>query len=91
MRIKRVGVIGCGLMGSGMSKPVHAGMKLGCSHPMGPLSLLDFVGLDAAYYIANVMYEEFKEPHYAPPPLLKRMVLAGHLGRKKGKGFYDYE
>lgn len=65
-------------------------MKLGCNHPMGPLTLLDFVGLDTAYYIANVMYEEFREPQYAPPPLLKRMVLAGFLGRKAGKGFYDY-
>ena len=66
-------------------------MKLGCNHPMGPLTLLDFVGLDTAYYIANVMYDEFREPHYAPPPLLKRMVVAGHLGRKTGKGFYDYK
>ncbi|MBC7264489.1 MAG: 3-hydroxybutyryl-CoA dehydrogenase [Chloroflexi bacterium] len=65
-------------------------MKLGCGHPMGPLTLADFVGLDTTYYIANVMFEEFKEPRYAPPPLLKRMVLAGHLGRKSGKGFYDY-
>jgi 3-hydroxybutyryl-CoA dehydrogenase len=53
--------------------------------------LLDFIGIDTAYYIANVMYEEFREPQYAPPPLLKRMVLAGHLGRKTGKGFYDYK
>jgi 3-hydroxybutyryl-CoA dehydrogenase len=66
-------------------------MKLGCNHPMGPLTLADFVGLDTTYYIANVMYEEFREPHYAPPPLLKRMVLAGFLGRKSGKGFYDYK
>lgn len=65
-------------------------MKLGCGHPMGPLTLADFVGLDTTYYIANVMFEEFKEPRYAPPPLLKRMVLARHLGRKSGKGFYDY-
>lgn len=66
-------------------------MKLGLNHPMGPLTLLDFIGVDTAYYIANVMYDEFKEPQYAPPPLLKRMVLAGHLGRKTGKGFYDYK
>jgi 3-hydroxybutyryl-CoA dehydrogenase len=66
-------------------------MKLGLNHPMGPLTLMDFVGVDTGYYIANVMYEEFKEPQYAPPPLLKRMVLAGHLGRKTGKGFYDYK
>lgn len=65
-------------------------MKLGCNHPMGPLTLLDFVGLDTAYYIANVMFEEFKDARYAPPPLLKRMVLAGHHGRKSAKGFYDY-
>lgn len=66
------------------------GMKLGCGHPMGPLELTDFVGLDTTYYIAEVMFEEFKDHHYAAPPLLKRMVKAGHLGRKTGKGFYDY-
>lgn len=65
-------------------------MKLGCGHPMGPLTLLDFVGLDTTYYIANIMFEEFKDARYAAPPLLKRMVLAGHYGRKSGKGFYDY-
>jgi len=70
---------------------IDTSMKLGCNHPMGPLTLLDFIGIDTAYYIANVMYEEFREPQYAPPPLLKRMVLAGHLGRKTGKGFYDYK
>jgi 3-hydroxybutyryl-CoA dehydrogenase len=69
---------------------IDEGMKLGCGHPMGPLTLLDFVGLDTTYYIANIMYEEFKEPRFAPPPLLKRMVLAGYYGRKSGKGFYDY-
>jgi 3-hydroxybutyryl-CoA dehydrogenase len=69
---------------------IDEGMKLGCGHPMGPLTLLDFVGLDTTYYIANIMFEEFKEPRFAPPPLLKRMVLAGHYGRKTGKGFYDY-
>lgn len=66
------------------------GMKLGCGHPMGPLELTDFVGLDTTYYIAEIMFEEFKDHHYAAPPLLKRMVKAGHLGRKTGKGFYDY-
>ena len=69
---------------------IDNGMKLGCNHPMGPLTLLDFVGLDTAYYIANVMYEEFRQPHFAPPPLLKRMVLAGQYGRKSGRGFYTY-
>jgi 3-hydroxybutyryl-CoA dehydrogenase len=65
-------------------------MKLGCGHPMGPLTLLDFVGNDTTYYIANIMFEEFKERRFAPPPLLKRMVLMGWNGRKAGKGFYDY-
>jgi 3-hydroxybutyryl-CoA dehydrogenase len=69
---------------------IDQGMQLGCGHPMGPLALLDFVGLDTTYYIANIMFDEFKEPRFAPPPLLKRMVLAGQLGRKSGKGFYDY-
>ena len=59
-------------------------MKLGCGHPMGPLTLLDFVGLDTTYYIANIMFDEFKERRFAPPPLLKRMVLAGWNGRKAG-------
>lgn len=70
---------------------IDAAMKLGCNHPMGPLTLLDFIGLDTCYYIANVMFEEFKDPRYAAPPLLRRMILAGHLGRKSGKGFYDYK
>jgi 3-hydroxybutyryl-CoA dehydrogenase len=65
-------------------------MKLGCNHPMGPLTLTDFVGLDTTYYIANVMFDEFKERRFAPPPLLKRMVQAGLFGRKSGRGFYDY-
>ena len=65
-------------------------MKLGCGYPMGPLTLLDFVGLDTTYYIANVMFEEFREARFAPPALLKRMVLAGWNGRKSGRGFYDY-
>jgi len=69
---------------------IDNGMKLGCGYPMGPLTLLDFVGLDTTYYIANIMFEEFKQPQYAAPPLLKRMVLAGYLGRKSGRGFYDY-
>ena len=65
-------------------------MKLGAGHPMGQLTLADFVGLDTTYYVANVMFDEFKEARYAPPPLLRRMVLAGQFGRKSGKGFYDY-
>jgi 3-hydroxybutyryl-CoA dehydrogenase len=69
---------------------IDAGMRLGCGHPIGPLALLDFVGLDTCYYIANIMFDEFKEPRFAPPALLKRMVLAGQLGRKSGRGFYDY-
>jgi len=69
---------------------IDNGMKLGCGHPMGPLTLLDFVGLDTTYYIANIMFDEFKEARFAPPPLLKRMVLAGWHGKKSGRGFYDY-
>jgi len=65
-------------------------MKLGCNHPMGPLTLTDFVGLDTTCYIANIMFDEFKERRFAPPPLLKRMVQAGLFGRKSGRGFYDY-
>jgi len=69
---------------------IDAGMKLGCGYPMGPLELLDFVGLDTTCAIANIMFDEFKEPRFAPPPLLRRLVLAGHVGRKSGKGFYEY-
>ncbi|MEO6463410.1 MAG: 3-hydroxybutyryl-CoA dehydrogenase [Candidatus Eisenbacteria bacterium] len=69
---------------------IDAGMVLGCGHPMGPLTLLDFVGLDTTLYIADIMFDEFKEPRFAPPPLLKRMVLAGWHGKKSGRGFYDY-
>ncbi len=69
---------------------IDKSMKLGCGYPMGPLTLLDFVGLDTTYYIANVMFDEFKEKRFAPPALLKRMVLAGWNGRKAGRGFYDY-
>ena len=70
---------------------IDEGMKLGCGHPMGPLTLLDFVGLDTTYYIAEIMFDEFKDPLMAPPPLLKRMVLAGQYGRKSGRGFYEYK
>jgi len=69
---------------------IDTAIKLGLNHPMGPLTLLDFVGLDTTLFIADAMYEEYKDPRYAAPPLLRRMVLAGHLGRKSGKGFYDY-
>jgi 3-hydroxybutyryl-CoA dehydrogenase len=77
--------------GLGTLEDIDKGMKLGCGYPMGPFTLLDFVGLDTTYYIANIMFEEFREPAYAPPPLLKRMVLAGRLGKKSGRGFYTYE
>ncbi|HEU4749114.1 MAG TPA: 3-hydroxybutyryl-CoA dehydrogenase [Gemmatimonadaceae bacterium] len=69
---------------------IDKGMQLGAGHPMGPFTLLDFVGLDTAYKIAEIMFTEFREKRYAPPPLLKRMVMAGMLGKKSGKGFYDY-
>ncbi len=69
---------------------IDQAMKLGCGYPMGPFTLLDLVGLDTTMYVAEVMFEEFREPRYAPPPLLKRMVMAGHLGRKTGRGFYDH-
>jgi 3-hydroxybutyryl-CoA dehydrogenase len=65
-------------------------MKIGCGYPMGPFTLLDFVGLDTTYYISIIMFDEFKERRFASPPLLKRMVLAGWNGRKAGRGFYDY-
>jgi 3-hydroxybutyryl-CoA dehydrogenase len=69
---------------------IDTAMKLGCGYPMGPFTLLDLVGLDTTMYVAEVMFDEFREARYAPPPLLKRMVMAGQLGRKSGKGFYDY-
>jgi len=69
---------------------IDSAMKLGCGYPMGPFTLLDLVGLDTTMFVAEVMFEEYREPRYAPPPLLKRMVMAGQLGRKSGKGFYDY-
>lgn len=69
---------------------IDQAMKLGCGYPMGPFTLLDLVGLDTTMYVAEVMFDEFREPRYAPPPLLKRMVMAGRLGRKSGRGFYDY-
>lgn len=76
--------------GGASIEDIDTGIKLGLNHPMGPLTLLDFVGLDTTYNIANIMFEEYREKRYAPPPLLKKMVLAGYYGRKSGKGFYDY-
>jgi 3-hydroxybutyryl-CoA dehydrogenase len=76
--------------GVGSIPDIDNAMKLGCGYPMGPFTLLDFVGLDTTYYITHVMYEEFKERRFASPPLLKRLVMAGWYGRKSGKGFYDY-
>ena len=76
--------------GLSSTEEIDNAMKLGCGYPMGPLTLTDFVGLDTTYYIANIMFDEFKEKRFAPPTLLKRMVLAGLYGRKSGKGFYDY-
>ena len=76
--------------GLGSVEDIDKAMRLGCGYPMGPLTLLDFVGLDTTYFIANILFDEFRETRFAPPPLLKRMVLAGHLGKKAGKGFYTY-
>jgi len=70
---------------------IDEGMKLGCGHPMGPLTLCDFIGLDVLYAVCDSLYDEFKRPEYAPPPLLKRMVVSGHHGRKAGRGFYTYD
>lgn len=76
--------------GVAAKEDIDTGMKLGCGHPMGPLELTDFVGLDTTYYIAEILFEEYKDHHYAAPPLLKAMVKAGYHGRKTGRGFYDY-
>ena len=76
--------------GVGSIEDIDNAMKLGCGYPMGPFTLLDFVGLDTTYYITHVMYDEFKERRFASPPLLKRLVMAGWHGRKTGNGFYDY-
>jgi 3-hydroxybutyryl-CoA dehydrogenase len=76
--------------GVGTREDIDRGMELGCGHPMGPLKLLDFVGLDTTYAIAEIMFNEYREKRFAPPPLLKRMVLAGRYGKKSGRGFYEY-
>jgi 3-hydroxybutyryl-CoA dehydrogenase len=76
--------------GVGSVEDIDKGMQLGCGYPMGPFTLLDFVGLDTTYYIANIMFDEYREKRFAPPPLLKQMVLAGRLGKKSGRGFYEY-
>ena len=76
--------------GFGSIEDIDQGMKLGCNYPMGPFALMDFVGLDTTYSIAEILFQEYREKRFAPPPLLKRMVLAGMYGRKSGKGFYDY-
>ncbi|MBI4445642.1 MAG: 3-hydroxybutyryl-CoA dehydrogenase [Acidobacteria bacterium] len=76
--------------GTGSLEDIDLAMKLGCGHPMGPFTLLDFIGLDTIYHAANIMFEEYREKRFAPPPLLKRMVQAGQLGKKSGRGFYNY-
>ena len=76
--------------GVGTREDIDKGMELGCGHPMGPLKLLDFVGLDTTYAIAEIMFAEYREKRFAPPPLLKRMVMAGRYGKKSGRGFYEY-
>jgi len=76
--------------GFGSIEDIDNAMKLGCNHPMGPLTLNDFVGIDTTYYIAEILFDEYREKRFAPPPLMKRMVMAGMYGRKSGKGFYDY-
>jgi 3-hydroxybutyryl-CoA dehydrogenase len=76
--------------GVATKEDIDEGMKLGCGYPMGPLQLLDFVGIDTTYFIAEILFDEFKEPHYAPPTLLKQMTIAGLHGRKTGRGFYTY-
>ncbi len=76
--------------GAATRDDIDQGMMLGCGHPMGPLTLNDFIGLDTMLHIADIMFEEYRDKHYAAPPLLRRMVIAGYLGRKSGRGFYDY-
>jgi 3-hydroxybutyryl-CoA dehydrogenase len=77
--------------GVGSIEDIDTGMKLGCAHPMGPFELLDYVGLDTVYAIAEIMFTEYREARFAPPALLKRLVLAGRFGKKTGRGFYEYD
>jgi 3-hydroxybutyryl-CoA dehydrogenase len=70
---------------------IDTGMQLGCGHPMGPLRLCDLIGIDVLQAVCESLFEEFKQPEYAPPPLMKRMLAAGRMGRKSGHGFYEYE
>lgn len=77
--------------GVGSVEDIDKGMQLGCAYPMGPFTLLDFVGIDTAYYISEIMFTEYREKRFAPPPLMKKMVLAGLYGKKAGKGFYEYD
>ena len=76
--------------GTASREDIDTGMMLGCGHPMGPLTLIDFIGLDTILYIGDIMFDEFKDSHFASPPLLRRMVNLGYLGKKSGRGFYDY-
>jgi 3-hydroxybutyryl-CoA dehydrogenase len=85
-----VDAVTCLERGLGSIADIDAAMQNGANHPMGPLALADFIGLDIVFHMAALLHEEYKEPRFAPPPLLRRMVLAGYLGRKSGKGFYDY-
>ena len=85
-----VDAIGCLERGLGSIADIDAAMQNGANHPMGPLALADFIGLDIVYHMASLLQDEYKEARFAPPPLLRRMVLAGYLGRKTGSGFYDY-
>jgi 3-hydroxybutyryl-CoA dehydrogenase len=80
------------VLGEGVAsmEDIDAGMKMGCGYPMGPFTLLDFIGLDTIVFIADIMFDEYREKRYAPPPMLRQMVQAGRLGRKSGRGFYDY-
>jgi len=85
-----VDAIDCLERGLGAIADIDAAMQNGANHPMGPLALADFIGLDIVCHMASLLHEEYREPRFAPPPLLRRMVLAGYLGRKTGSGFYDY-